>query len=206
MATVNATSNSQEAPAIEPEAQSPWMPSVGGILLRILLGAAVTAAIIGAYILFSDKPPVITGEVAPVSTYFIHREMTPDAAGGGGMVGVHQPFDQVLVLANVKIHNQSKIPVFIHDLWAVVSLPDLDRRALAAGQSDFSRVFLAYPQMAPSKREPLVRDITIQPHSTAEGQLIFNYPLTKEQWDARHSFDISISFMHQRDLTIRAPQ
>lgn len=180
--------------------------SVGDIVLRVVLAAVMSAGLIGAYILFSDKAPVITGEVDPLSTTFIHREMAPDPSGGGGMVGVHQPFDQVLVLANVKIHNQSKVPVFVHDMSAVVSLPDMDRRGLAAGQSDFSRVFVAYPQMALLKREPLLRDITIQPHSSAEGQLVFNYPLTKEQWDARRSFDITIAFQHQKDLTLQAPK
>ncbi len=201
MPTVN-TPESKTETTEDPEQSA---TSLGGFALRILLGAALTVAVVAAYVLLSDKAPRITAEVDPISTFFIHREMTPQSAGGG-MVGVHQPFDQVLILANVHVHNESKIPIFIHDEWSTVSLPDMDRRGLAAGDNDFARVFVAYPQMASLKKEPLKRDTTIAPHSSAEGQMVFNFPLTKEEWDARHAYQITLSFTHQKDLTISVPK
>jgi hypothetical protein len=206
MPGMSVTSDSAEHTAAEPEieGESSWS-WLGGIALRVLLGAVLSAAIVGLYIWLADKPPVITGEVDPVTTFFIHRELSPEQAAAG-TAGVHEPFDQVLVLANVRIHNQSKIPVFTHDMWAMVGLPDMDRRGLAAGESDFSRVFVAYPQMASVKRQPLLRGVTIPPHSSAEGQLIFNFPLTQDQWNARRSLDVTVAFQHQKDLTIHAPK
>ena len=206
MPRMSPTSELQEQASAEPEvAAKSRLLWFGGIVLRVFLGALLSAALVGAYVFFAEKPPVITGEVDPVTTVFIHRELSPDQVAAG-MMGVHQPFDQMLVLANVRIHNQSKIPVYTHDMWAIVKLPDMDRRGLAAGATDFARVFIAYPQTAPLKREPLLRDITIPPHSTAEGQLVFNYPITKEQWDTRRSFDVSIAFQKQKDLTIHVAQ
>ena len=89
---------------------------------------------------------------------------------------------------------------------ALLSLPGEEHRSLAANATDFNRVFVAYPQLVPLKQQPLLRDITIPAGETVEGQLIFNYPITKDQWDLRRSFDVTISFNHQKDLVLPAPQ
>lgn len=174
-------------------------------LLKIGLATAITVLAIAAYMYFGDKPPVATGEVTHLTAYPIHR--ASDAGGGRrGTMGVEQTFDEVIVIAQVRLHNQSKVPLFISDMAGVVSLPDQEIRSLAATNTDFGRVFIAYPQLAPMKQEPLLRDTTIQPGATVDGQLVFNYPITRDQWGLRRSMDISVSFVHQKDLTMQAPQ
>src|ERR1700730_5561445 len=105
MPRMSPTSELQEQASAEPEvAAKSRLLWFGGIVLRVFLGALLSADQVAA-----------------------------------GMMGVHQPFDQMLVLANVRIHNQSKIPVYTHDMWAIVKLPDMDRRGLAAGGTDLAR-------------------------------------------------------------------
>ena len=160
---------------------------------------------IAAWFYFGDKPPVATAEVVHLTAYPIHRVSN---AGGNrqGTMGIEQSFDEVIVIAQVRLHNQSQGPLFLSDMAGLVSMPDQELRNLAATTSDFGRVFIAYPQLAPMKQQPLLRDITIPAGATVDGQLVFNYPITKEQWDLRRSMAITLSFLHQKDLTIQAPQ
>jgi hypothetical protein len=34
------------------------------------------------------------------------------------------------------------------------------------------------------------------------GQLIFHFPITKQDWDARKAFDITIGFINQKSLVL----
>jgi hypothetical protein len=91
-------------------------------------------------------------------------------------------------------------------MWGDLETHDGDQqRSLAAGKSDFQSAFIAYPQLVSMKQDPLMRDITLQPGQSAEGLMIFHYPMTKDQWDARHSFAAVISFRHQKELSLPWP-
>ncbi|AXC11153.1 hypothetical protein ACPOL_1811 [Acidisarcina polymorpha] len=178
----------------------------GNPLLNILAAAVVVLLVIGAYVYFGEKPPVAAGEVAHLTAYPVHRvsnsalEATPAAAK------VEQTFDQIVVVAEVRLHNRSHGPLFLSDMSAVLSLPGEEQRSLAANPTDFNRVFVAYPDLVPIKQPPLLRDTTIPAGGSVEGELVFNYPITKQQWDLRRSLDITISFLHQKDLVLTAPQ
>jgi len=176
------------------------------LLLRMLIAVVILAAAIGAYVYFGETPPVAVGEITHLTAYPVHRVSNGTLAMNPSAAKVENTFDEIIVVAEVRLHNQSKGPVFLSDMSAVVSLPNEEDRSLAATTSDYNRVFIAYPELLPMKTQPLLRDITIPAGETVEGQLIFNYPLTKEQWDLRRSLDITLSFLHQKDLVLPAPQ
>ena len=177
----------------------------GNPIPKILAALIIAMGAIGAYVYLNQKPPVATGQVTHLTAYPVHR--VSDAIPEGSRAArVELNFDEVIVIAQVKIHNQSDGPLFLFDMTALLSLPSEEHVSHAASASDYSRVFVAYPGLAPMKQQPLLRDITIPAGQTAEGQLIFNYPITKDQWDLRRSLDVTISFLHQKDLVLPAPQ
>lgn len=171
----------------------------------VLLAVVLVIAAIGAYVYFGEKPPVAAGEVIRVTAVPIHQQSSsPDAVG---MPGQEESFDQVLVLAQVKLHNQSKGPLFLHEMFASLMLPnDLEQRSLAVNRTDFARAFIAYPQLLPLKGEPLVRDITINAGQTVEGMILFPYSMTREQYDQKRALDINVIFLHQKTLTMHTPK
>ena len=119
---------------------------------------------------------------------------------------VEDNFDETIIIADVRLHNQSQGPVFLADMSALLKLPSEEDHSLAATSADFNRVFVGYPALAPMKQQPLPRDITISAGATVEGQPVFNYPITKEMWDKRQSLELTLSFIHQKDLVLLAPQ
>jgi hypothetical protein len=161
---------------------------------------------IGAYVYFNEKPPVVTGEILHLTAYPIHRESKASMFAAQSVGPAENKFDEIIVIADVRLHNQSEGPVFLADMAAMLKLPTEEDRSLAASTSDFDRVFVAYPALAPMKQQPLLRDITIPAGAAVEGQLVFNYPITKVQWDQRQSLNLVLSFTHQKDLVLLAPQ
>jgi hypothetical protein len=63
-------------------------------------------------------------------------------------------------------------------------------------------VFIAYPALAPKQTTPVLRDTTMTPGQTLDGQIIFHYPISGQQWDQRKDFKISVQFLHQKDLVL----
>lgn len=175
-------------------------------VLRVLIAALIVVLVIGAYVFFEEKPPVVVGEIMHLTAYPIHRESSASIFATRSIAPVETKFDEIIVIADVRVHNQSQGPVFLADMAALLKLPTEDDRSLAANASDFNRVFVAYPQLATMKQQPLLRDTTIAAGATAEGQVVFNYPITREEWEQRKSLDLTLSFTHQKDLVLPAPQ
>ena len=178
----------------------------GHPVLRVVVAAVIVLLAIGAYVYFNEKPPVVAGEILHLTAYPIHRESKASMFAAQSIGPAENKFDEIVIIADVRLHNQSEGPVFLADMAAMLKLPTEEDRSLAASPSDFNRVFVAYPELAPMKQQPLLRDITIPAGATAEGQLVFNYPITKEQWDQRQSLNLVLSFTHQKDLVLLAPQ
>lgn len=177
----------------ETQSYHPWLT----IFAAILIVAAATAA----YVYFGRVPTPYAGQVLSVNIYPIHQNLDrPSSTLGIG--GQGDVFDEVFVLADVRIKNVSKIPLFVHDMWAVADFPGETDRSAAASTSDFDKVFIAYPDLAKYKKAPLLRDTTIQPGQQVEGMMIFNYQMDKAKWDANTGIDLRISFTHQNPLIL----
>jgi hypothetical protein len=177
----------------------------GDLILKLLIAAVIVALAIGAYVYFGQMPPAAAGEVTHLTAYPIHKT-TNNIPYGSKAAHVEQTFDEIIVVAQVRLHNQTRGPLFLSDMSCLVGLPGEEHRSLAASLDGYDRVFIAYPELMPLRQQPLLRDTTIPAGETVEGQLIFNYPITKDQWDLRRSVDITTSFLHQNDLVLPAPQ
>jgi hypothetical protein len=170
--------------------------------LVVLAAMFIVVLAIGAYVWINNKPPVHTGQVLSIVAYPIHRELSTGSALGG-VTGGKDVFDEEIVLANVRIKSQTDIPLFLHDMSGDVTLADGSiEHSMAAGRSDFQKVFIAYTDLGPQKKDPILRDITLTPGQQVEGQMIFHYPITKDQWNSRKSFDISVEFLYQKNLVL----
>jgi hypothetical protein len=176
-------------------------------MLFIVLAAFVIVSLaIGAYFYINDKPPVSAGQVLSLNIYPIHRELSTGPTGQGGLAGQSETYDEVIVFADVRITNQTDIPIFLQDMWAILDLPDGPQRNGAATQSDFDKVFLAYPAARAFRKDPIQRDLTLPPGQKVEGLMVFHFDIPKADWDARNGMDIHVTFQHQNALVISIPK
>ena len=169
-----------------------------------LAAVVVAVACIGTYVWVNEKPPVHAGQVLSVTAFPIHRELST-GSGLGGVNGGANVYDETIVIANVRIKSQTDMPLFLHDMYGDVTLANGDiQRDLAASGSDFRKVFVAYPSLASQQKQPMPRGITLAPGQQIEGQMVFHYPISKQDWDSRKSFDIDVEFIHQKDLILKS--
>lgn len=188
----------------ETKSSNPWL-SVGGAIGFMVLVAA------GIFVWLYTRPPVHTGQVLSVNIYPIHRELNTGPVNGSrteGVAGQPDIYDELIVLAEVQIKNQTNIPLFLHDMSAVVNLADGDaERSLAASSSDFTKMVVAYPELKPLRKDPLPRDLTLTPGQQVQGMVVYHFPVSKAQWDSHTGMDLTFTFLHQKALVLHvAPQ
>jgi hypothetical protein len=178
----------------------------GRVAVRVVIALIISSLVVFIWIRFGRKTPVATGDIARVAIYPVQARITGGNAGTPGQEGQDEIINQLLVFAHVRLHNPNTAPITLEDDWAVVTLPNGEtRRSLGASGSDFDKVFQAYPQLAPLRMDPLRRDIQIQPGQSVDGLVVFSYPLSREQWDARKSMQVTVSFNGAKDVTLTAP-
>ncbi len=179
-------------------ASKTWFPVTVAIAVAVLAAAGVFAWLY-------SRPALQTGRVLSVNVKPIHRELGTGPVNGSrteGVAGQPDIYDEMIVLADVEIKNQTDIPLFLHDMWGVVHLRDEDQRSLAASGRDFEKVFIAYPDLKQFEKAPLPRDLTLTPGQQVEGMVICNFPISKEQWASRTGMDLTFSFLHQKSLVL----
>jgi hypothetical protein len=171
-------------------------------LKTLVIAAIVVSIALGLYVYLGQKPPVASGEVLASNIYPIHT-MVNSGGGSEGMAGASEYADQVLILTKIKIRNQTDIPLFLLDISSTIKLPDgSEQENIAASDNDVNRVFQAYPTLAYMRSDVIPRDLTLNPGQSVEGLEIFNYPISKEQWDQLQTAKVVASFMHQKNLEI----
>jgi len=170
-----------------------------------LVWASIAATIlvtiaIAIYVITGQKPPAITGDIVSVWAHPQHTETSGLDANGAPMI--KGSFDQVLVFAQVRLHNQSKIPLYLLNVLTNAELDDGIHSSYAASQSDYDRVFLAYPGMPVPHGPALPINLTLEPGQSADGTFVSSFRLTKQQWDARKKLTFTFSFRYQPSLVL----
>jgi hypothetical protein len=189
------------------------------VVLASVIATVLVTVVVAIVVLASHKPPVASGEIVQVWDYPEHGETSGIDANGDAMA--KESFDQVLLFAHVKLHNQSKVPLILQDVLANVRLADGVPLSVSAGSvAQFEEAFLAFPKLDASRGKPLAHHSVIEPGQSVDGTALWVFRLTKQQWDARkdwlpdpnHSdpesksgLNFTFSIQYQRDLVL-APQ
>ena len=170
------------------------------VVLATVVATVLVSIAIAIYVIAGQKPPVATGEILAVWAHPMHVETPEFDANGAPMP--KESFDQVFVFAQVRLHNQSKQPVFLRNAMVNATLSDGVHSSYAATASDYDRVFIAYPSMPVPHGKALSLQETLDPGQTLEGTIVSAFHLTREQWDARKDMSFTFGLQYQPDLVL----
>jgi hypothetical protein len=165
-----------------------------------LIAAVVITAGIAVYVIAGQKPVAATGEIEQVWAYIHHAESSGLDASGATVA--KDSFDQVLVFALVKLHNQSNQPLFLHNVMTNATLDDGIHSSYTASAGDYDRVFIAYPNLTIPHGKALSLDTTIAPGQTVEGTVVSSFRMTRQQWDARKDLSFTFGIRYQPNLVL----
>ena len=170
------------------------------VVLASLVAGVLVSVAIAAYVLAGEKPPAATGEIVQVWAHPRHIETSGIDANGAPMA--KDSFDQILVIAHVKLHNQSKEPLFLHEILTNTTLDDGIHSSYAAIVADYERIFIVYPEMAALHGAALSAQATIDPGQTVEGNIVSAFRLTKQQWDTRKDLNFTFGIRYKLNLVL----
>jgi hypothetical protein len=170
------------------------------ILWTAILAFVLVTVGITAFVMSDRKPPVAAGEITQVWAHPVHMLNTPVDAAGVQSPG--EIFDQVMVLAQVRVRNQSNQPIVLKDMLSNITLEDGIHSSYAAGKTDYDRIFIAYPELAGLRTKTLVRDTIIQPNEVLDGMIISAFHISPEQWAARKDLNFTLAFKYHPNLTL----
>lgn len=191
----------QDSPVLDDAARGEELTRGSSHLIWPTVIAAIIATVaVAIYVVTEEKPPAATGQVVSVVSHLMHRETSGVDANGVAMPKEH--FDQVLVFAHVRLHNQSKQPLFVRQIMSNLTLADGIHTSYAAIPADYERIFVAYPELASLHGKPIVTDATIPAGETLEGDFVSAFRIDKSQWDGRKGLDFDISFRYLPDLKL----
>jgi len=172
----------------------------GHLVIAAVIAALVVTAAIAIYVIAGQKPPLVTGDVIAVWAHPQHTETSGFDASGATMAV--ERFDQIMVFTQVRLHNQSKQPVFLTNIGANATLDDGIHTSYAAPAASYDRIFLAYPNLTVPHGKALPLETGIDPGQTVEGTFVSAYKISKEQWDARKDLNFTFFFRYQPSLVV----
>ena len=170
------------------------------VIWAAVIATIVVSAAIAIYFIVGQTKPAVTGDVVAVWAHPQHTETSGFDANGAPMP--KESFDQVLVFTEVKLHNQSKQPLFLLNVLSNAKLADGIHSSYAASQVDYERVFLAYPGIPVPHQTPLSLTLELDPGQTVDGTFVSSFRLTREQWDARTDLNFTLNFRYQPGLVL----
>jgi hypothetical protein len=168
-----------------------WASVVAAVLVSIAVGIVMWTG---------QKPPVAVGEVDQVRAHIRHVETSGVDANGAPIP--KDTYDEVLVFAHVRLHNQSQQPIFLHEIMTNATLDDGIHSSYAALPANYERLFNAYPELAALHGKPQPTEATLEPGQSQEGEIVSAFRLTKQQWEARKDLNFSFAFQYQPKLVL----
>lgn len=170
-------------------------PAKGNLLVPVIVAFFVLGMIIVLALRFT---PETTADLSTSHTivYPVHVEMKSESIA----VGQNQSEDDLYVLTNVHVGDRIHYPIFIKDFTATITTEDGEQiTASAIEKDDLPNVFTAFPAIKNLTSTPLLRETVIDPGQSADGTVIFHFPITESVWDHRRTAILDVDLYHEGD-------
>jgi hypothetical protein len=166
-----------------------------GKLRGLVIALAVAIVLATTLWLVAHRPPVLEGKVTRLWIHPMHTVLTRKDASG--VVQAPETFNQVLVLAQIHLHNRSKHAVILSHLLTNLKMPDGEDSGYAATATDYDRIFVAYPELAGLRTRALVPDTVIAPQGSLDGMIVSSFQLSADQWKQQRGMNFEVDLkMH----------
>ena len=170
------------------------------VIIATVIAVVLVSVAMTIYVISGEKPPAATGDILDALAHPMHSESSGFDANGAAIP--KEEIDQVLLFTHVRLHNQGKQPIFMHQIIANATLADGIHSSYAATPADYERIFKAYPDLMQWHAPPISPDLTLQPGETKEGTFVCSFRMAKADWDARKALDYSFNFQYMPGLKL----
>jgi hypothetical protein len=151
-----------------------------------LIAAVVLVAGAFLFLHVTEEPPVAQGKITKV-------------------FAVEQPgAERVIVGAEIDLRNAYDKEIIVRGINAkLVTADGKDFTDQPAAAGEHARYFAALPDLKQSSAAPLAFDTKLTPGQQTTGLIIVGFPVTKQAFDQKKSFDVKIDFYGMKPVTFR---
>ncbi len=177
-------------------------------VVPVVVALVVLGALVAGYLLLSRKPPTSSGAVTRLEIVPVHVQSSRSLAPGqeGQVGGSEEIFDQVVVAVQLGIKNATDRPMYINDIEAKLATDQKEYSDEAAPAGDYERLFQAYPTLKQNAIPPFKSETKMAPGEKQDGMAIFSFPVTKDVWDKRKSFKVTVNIYDHAPLVLDTAQ
>jgi hypothetical protein len=168
-----------------------WASTIATVLVTLA---------IAFYVWSGQKPPAAAGEIVQVWAHPLHTETSGLDANGAPMA--KESYDQMLVFAHVRLHNQSQQPLFLGGVLCNAVLDDGIHSSYVASPVEYNRIFNAFPDLAALRGKALPLESTLSAGQSEEGDIVATFRISKQKWEARKKLDFTFGFRYQPELRL----
>jgi hypothetical protein len=117
---------------------------------------------------------------------------------------IADPDSRVLVAVQVSVTNPGPKAVYVQGASAEVKTDAPDPlKDDAAATSDFQRYAQAFPELKDVAATPLKLETKIEPGQTANGTVMFGFPLTKDAFDKKKSMKVWVKLYDYEPIEMK---
>jgi hypothetical protein len=127
----------------------------------------------------------------------------PVASGTVDQVFAVETADKANVLTAIQItlRNDSQKLLYVKNIKATLNAAGKESNDEPASAVDYERYFQAFPDLKAHAGTPLLPETQVQPGKAVTGTMIFGFPVSKQDFDARQSLTVSIEPYDQRAIS-----
>lgn len=122
------------------------------------------------------------------------------------VVGSDKAEDNLYVIANLRVEDPLRLPLFLKDFTAtLLTADDQEITTSAAEEKDLPNIYTSFPALKSLTSAPLRREIIIAPGGSAEGMVLLQFPITLDTWNHRKSAVLNVDLYHIGAFPITIP-
>ncbi len=122
------------------------------------------------------------------------------------VVGSDKAEDNLYVIANLRVEDPLRLPLFLKDFTAtLLTADDQELTTSAAEVKDLPNIYTSFPALKPLSSAPLRRETLIAPGTSAEGMVLLQFPITVDTWNHRKSAVLNVDLYHIGAFPITIP-
>lgn len=123
------------------------------------------------------------------------------------VVGANETDETLFISTTVKLDNKLRTPSTFDDATLVLTdATGAQLTAKAAQKSELPNMIVMFPAVKSLISTPLLRETEISPGASAQGELLFSFPVPQSVWNSRKSAVITLEIYHQPSIEVAVPQ
>jgi hypothetical protein len=145
---------------------------------------------------------LVTVGVVVAILAFVTRAKPQGRASVDNLNAVQIQGENIMVAVNVTLQNSGPKPLWIHDIKAQLKTDKGDFSDEAAPAVDVERYYQAFPDLKQNTLPALLPEAKIASGGQQQGTIVFSFPVSKEQFEHRKSFTVTIQPYDQKAVVL----